>query len=317
MAGPQGERLIEVNGGFNLLHYNVFWEGKLLGTFSGSAAVQTNWHFSLNDWLGTKRVTTTSTGANWTSIFSGPFGDYQSQAGTGSDPSEEHFTGKPRDPNSNLDYFGARYYNSNLGRFMSPDFNETGDGPDPVPYADLENPQSLNLYSYVKNNPLSRTDANGHATLCGPDTWNPQTNTLTAGSCVDLSDPETDRQIIRQWVYQHTTTAPRNQQVPRMVSSNSNIKWDPLSLLYGVGGTLSPKAKQTLDKLNKGDPLPDGQRAGAEFKNDGSQGAEKLPDTDADGNPITYNMTLNQSSPESIAVVSASAGERRQHLRDN
>ena len=37
MVGPQGERLIEVNGGFNLLHYNVFWEGKLLGTFAGTA----------------------------------------------------------------------------------------------------------------------------------------------------------------------------------------------------------------------------------------------------------------------------------------
>ena len=160
MAGPQGERLIEVNGSnFNLLHYNVFWEGKLLGTFAGTTEVQTNWHFALNDWLGTKRVTTTSTGANWTSTFSGPFGDYQSQTGPGSDPSEEHFTSKVRDTNSNLDYFGARYYNSNMGRFMSPDWSKNPQG---VPYADLTNPQTLNLYSYVKNNPLSLTDPDGH-----------------------------------------------------------------------------------------------------------------------------------------------------------
>jgi hypothetical protein len=51
----------------------------------------------------------------------------------------------------------------NTGRFLSPDFNESGDDPEPVPYARLENPQSLNLYSYVKNNPLSRRDENGHA----------------------------------------------------------------------------------------------------------------------------------------------------------
>lgn len=33
----------------------------------------------------------------------------------------------------------------------------------PVPYAKLDDPQSLNLYSYVRNNPLSRTDPDGHA----------------------------------------------------------------------------------------------------------------------------------------------------------
>jgi RHS repeat-associated protein len=180
MAGPQGERLIEVNGSFNLLHYNAFWEGKLLGTFSGSAAVQTNWHFSLNDWLGTKRVTTTSTGTPWTSVFSGPFGDFQSQTGPGSDPSEEHFTSKPRDPNSNLDYFGARYYNSNLGRFLSPDFNGTDDYASPIPYADLGNPQTLNLYGYAGNNPLSNVDPDGHDVYVCVDNGNGGQNCFNA-----------------------------------------------------------------------------------------------------------------------------------------
>jgi RHS repeat-associated protein len=69
------------------------------------------------------------------------------------------FTGKERDSESGLDYFGARHYSSNMGRFMSPDYS---DGPDTVPYADLRNPQSLNLYAYVNNNPLSETDDDGH-----------------------------------------------------------------------------------------------------------------------------------------------------------
>jgi len=69
------------------------------------------------------------------------------------------FTGKERDAESGLDNFGARYFGSNMGRFISPDYS---DGPDPVAFADLENPQSLNLYSYVENNPISNTDPDGH-----------------------------------------------------------------------------------------------------------------------------------------------------------
>jgi RHS repeat-associated protein len=69
------------------------------------------------------------------------------------------FTGKERDAESGLDYFGARYYASSMGRWMSPDW---ADKPEAVPYSDLENPQSLNLYQYVGNNPLSKADADGH-----------------------------------------------------------------------------------------------------------------------------------------------------------
>jgi RHS repeat-associated protein len=69
------------------------------------------------------------------------------------------YTGKERDTESGNDYFGARYYASTMGRFMSPDWSAKVM---PVPYAKLDNPQSLNLYSYVWNNPLSRNDPDGH-----------------------------------------------------------------------------------------------------------------------------------------------------------
>ncbi len=70
-------------------------------------------------------------------------------------------TGKERDTESGNDYFGARYYNSNTGRFLSPDWSAKED---PVPYASLANPQTLNLYAYVGNNPLDRVDVDGHFT---------------------------------------------------------------------------------------------------------------------------------------------------------
>jgi hypothetical protein len=47
-----------------------------------------------------------------------------------------------------------------MGRFMSPDWSAKYE---PVPYAKLDNPQTLNLYAYVGNNPLSKVDADGHA----------------------------------------------------------------------------------------------------------------------------------------------------------
>lgn len=64
------------------------------------------------------------------------------------------FTGKERDAESGLDYFGARYYASTMGRFSSPD-------PSGLAYADPANPQSLNLYSYAQNNPLTNIDPTG------------------------------------------------------------------------------------------------------------------------------------------------------------
>jgi len=61
---------------------------------------------------------------------------------------------KERDTESGNDYFGARYYASSMGRFMSPD-------PSGLYLADPTNPQSLNLYSYVLNNPLKLVDPTG------------------------------------------------------------------------------------------------------------------------------------------------------------
>lgn len=60
-------------------------------------------------------------------------------------------TGKERDAESGLDNFTARYDSSNLGRFMSAD---------PLG-GQLVDPQTLNKYSYVRNNPLNFTDPTG------------------------------------------------------------------------------------------------------------------------------------------------------------
>ena len=78
---------------------------------------------------------------------------------SGTDPNNYKFTGKERDAESNLDEFGARYFASSLGRFMAPDWAAKATA---VPYASFGDPQTLNLYGYVRNNPLSKADADGH-----------------------------------------------------------------------------------------------------------------------------------------------------------
>lgn len=66
-------------------------------------------------------------------------------------------TGKERDAESGNDYFGARYFGSSMGRFLSPD---------PLG-GSLVNPQSLNRYAYAFNNPLRFTDPTGmYVTNC-------------------------------------------------------------------------------------------------------------------------------------------------------
>jgi len=78
--------------------------------------------------------------------------------------SQSRYTGKERDTESGNDYFGARYYASSMGRWMSPDWSAKED---PVPYAKLDNPQTLNLYAYVGNNPMGSIDPDGHSILGG------------------------------------------------------------------------------------------------------------------------------------------------------
>src|SRR6478672_10605708 len=74
------------------------------------------------------------------------------------------FTGTERDSETQLDYFGARYYSNGLGRWVSADWSST---PVPVPYADFNNPQSLNLYGFVGGNPASKADPDGHCCTLG------------------------------------------------------------------------------------------------------------------------------------------------------
>jgi RHS repeat-associated protein len=131
----------------------IFFNGKRIARCDSTNAV--NYYFA--DHLGTARVVANASGTILDDSDFYPFGGERVVAS--SSGNNYKFTGKERDSESNLDDFEARYYSSSMGRFVSADWSTT---PEPVPYADLTDPQTLNLYGYVRNNPLSHADADGH-----------------------------------------------------------------------------------------------------------------------------------------------------------
>jgi RHS repeat-associated protein len=102
----------------------------------------------------------------------------------------QKFTAKERDAESGLDYFGARYYGSALGRFTSAD-------PKLIPDA-FDNPQSWNKYAYTGNNPLRYTDPDGKDwkdVVAGTFNAVWSDNTLGAGRQTGNSDFRTGQAI--------------------------------------------------------------------------------------------------------------------------
>jgi RHS repeat-associated protein len=111
------------------------------------------------------------------------------------------YTGKERDTESGNDYFGARYYNSATGRWLSPDWSAQAE---PVPYAKLGDPQTLNLYAYVGNNPLVGIDPYGH--FAGAHEYYNEMN----GMLDQAEQINKDVQKSNQAQQQNTTQAPDN-----------------------------------------------------------------------------------------------------------
>ena len=149
----------------NIQQEYVFFNGKRLARVDNTNDTM---HFYFADHLGSTSDVTDAVGNILEESDYYPYGG-EMPVITG-DSNHYKFTGKERDTESGLDEFGARYDSSALGRFMTPDWAAR---PTAVPYAAFGDPQSLNLYGYVRNDPVSNADPDGHEVgyEYGPDSF--------------------------------------------------------------------------------------------------------------------------------------------------
>jgi RHS repeat-associated protein len=142
------------------------------------------------DSQGSTSVTSNSAGTATSTLKYLPFGSTRSS--TGALPTDREFTGQILDQ-TGLYYYNARYYDPAIGRFISPDTI--------IPH--FGDSQSLNRYSYCRNNPLKYIDPSGHDDQDG-----------------DGYDDDTGDYTGTGYVY-HTTSSS-----PVMTSSDSEISPD-------------------------------------------------------------------------------------------
>jgi RHS repeat-associated protein len=137
----------------------VFFDGERVARRDGATGTGGVFYY-FSDHLKTASVITDSAGVIKAESDYYPWGGEIQFVNN--DSNHYKFTGKERDGETQLDYFGARHYSNGLGRWVSADWSSV---PVPVPYADFGNPQSLNLYGFIGGNPASKADPDGH----GPD----------------------------------------------------------------------------------------------------------------------------------------------------
>ncbi|MBP8600443.1 MAG: RHS repeat-associated core domain-containing protein [Candidatus Saccharicenans sp.] len=114
-------------------------------------------YYYTSDQVNSTRVVTDQNGVRVFASVYDPYGGIQKIWENSYSPAMK-FSGKERDSESNLDYFGARYYGNYYYRWLSPD---------PVINRDaaLSNPQLWNLYAFCHNNPVTYWDPDGSKDL--------------------------------------------------------------------------------------------------------------------------------------------------------
>ncbi|MGH8613970.1 MAG: RHS repeat domain-containing protein [Gammaproteobacteria bacterium] len=162
-----GEPVVELDGGGGV--YRAYVYGPNGGQMLALLSQDGYFYWQHTDHLGSGRKMTDASGAVRYRAEYDPHGQVLLEVlnGAGSYSNSRKFTGYERDWATNLDYAKARTYTRYRGRFLQPD-------PLGVGAADVTNPQSLNRYGYVGNDPANFVDPSGltsEAPIIRIETW--------------------------------------------------------------------------------------------------------------------------------------------------
>jgi RHS repeat-associated protein len=292
------------------------------GTFAGFYGDGT--HYQLSDWLGNRRVQVSDAGVVEGTYTNLPFGDGLAVAGDDSD--KKHFTGKERDTETasanghdGLDYFGARYDASNTGRFTSPD-------PSGIFLAKLDNPQSLNLYAYVGNNPLSLIDPSGLVMTCpftADTSWTVSTYDSATGQSSSTTTTDRDRGMCFDVPDLNSTVD--SEPVPQMDLSGQPLPKDPNKDKKKDLPPCPPATGGSVDE-KKGIPPPSMQvnnfmhcesacMGGANFHATSTSDSHKPSDPHSQGNAV--DGKINGSASQVMACGASCGAQYEQNEYTN
>jgi RHS repeat-associated protein len=157
--------------------------GRRIGTRLGTGTVS----YILSDSLGSTSVTLDSSqGATAETRYKAYGEDYTS---SGTQPTAFRFTGQRLDAGIQLYFYNARYYDHIVGRFVQADTIVPQPG----------NPQGLNRYSYVLNNPQRYVDPSGHDVGCPGQDASQCAPTPRTGTYDPKASADEARTLAWQW----------------------------------------------------------------------------------------------------------------------
>ena len=163
--GRRVKKIVPNTGEVTIFVYDA--AGKSIAEYSTTSSNDAKVSYTTADHLGSPRILTDEYGQVISRRDFHPFGeeiytpDRTANLGYQPDDVRQKFTNYERDIETDLDFAQSRYYAKNIGRFNSAD----------EPFLDQfeDNPQSWNLYLYVRNNPVNLVDPFGTEAGCPPE----------------------------------------------------------------------------------------------------------------------------------------------------